>query len=86
MITQTPQSCIQDLKHNFQNMKELIQLTDEIAIKNGFKLIKENGNKNHIYLYCHLAGKGREVVPDNLKKRNRKSKKQVNYFHLALSC
>ena len=53
MITQTPQSCIQDLKHNFQNMKELIQLTDEIAIKNGFKLIKENGNKNHIYLYRH---------------------------------
>ena len=60
-------------------MKELIQLT-EIAIKNGFKLIKENGNKNHIYLYCHLAGKGREVVPDNLKKRNRKSKKTGKLF------
>ena len=77
---ETPFDCIENIKKaRFQTLEELTNFLDIIAIKNKFQIIKKNGDKDYVYLYCHKSGGGR-CIAEELKKRNNNSHKTSKGF------
>jgi len=75
---ETPIQCMEKIKLlKLSTLEELMDSLDTIAVQNKFQIIKKNGDKEYVYLFCHKSGKGKGI-PGEQKKRQNNSQKTSN--------
>lgn len=75
VIVHTPTECVEAIKQStFSTYAALMSGLDTICTKYKFKLAKENGDKDYIYLECYKAGTG-TCKEESQKVRHTHSKK-----------